>query len=127
LVDEARPCFETAAALRPDRPLWQLRSALACPPVFDSTAEIEAWRVRLEAALEESGEWQGRSGEGQVAAWEQLIEAGCIPPFGLAHQGGSNRALKAKLAGVYTSWFPGMEPCAVRGSPDNCCIHLDLA
>ncbi len=51
-IEDARRHFEGAARLEPGNRLWQLRSAMCAPAVFESGEEIEGYCARLERVLE---------------------------------------------------------------------------
>lgn len=98
---EARRCFERAAALQPDRPLWKLRAAAACPGVFGSREELSQWRERLAEAL------AACDSHGDP---EELLRAGFAPPFELAYHGRNNRDLKQQFAAVVERHLDGFRP-----------------
>lgn len=97
--DTAAVSFRHAVRLRPANRLWQFRSEILWPPVFQSHAEIDVYWVRLEETLDR-----------YIAAplnvdWDEIVSCGCIPPFNLAHQGRDCLALKAKFARVFEPSF----------------------
>ena len=67
-------------------------------PCFDSHAEIDEYRQRLDATLDRF------RGLDLHLDWHEIAACGCIPPFNLPHQGGENLPLKRKFAAVF-------EPC----------------
>jgi len=52
-IDEARTCFEEAARLRQDKPLWKLRARVCAPAVWKSAEEVAEYCGRLDEAVEE--------------------------------------------------------------------------
>lgn len=100
-ISEAQAAFAKACTLQPQRRAWHLRQSLLCPVVFPSVEALEAYRADFESRIES---WQqytrGLSGQ-------DLLAAGCFPPFPISFQGRPNRALKMRFAEL-------VRPCISR-------------
>jgi len=109
-VEEAADALADAARLRPDLPHWPVRIAALCPAVFPSADAIDRYRTGLEAVLDAH-----RAGLRLDPA--AAVAAGCCPPFGLAHHGRDDRAIKAKFAALFAANFPPRAHAPDGGPP----------
>ncbi len=109
-TEKAKACFEKAASLRPDRPMWRLRHLSLCPMVFQAEAEISEYRDNLERQLDEV------LADPPPMDWRLALEDGFVPSFQLAHHGACSRRLKEKFARLFAPHFPqGRPKCLRRG------------
>jgi hypothetical protein len=98
-VERATGCFAQAVQLRPDKLWWQFRKEILWATVFQSQAEIDEYRQRLDVTLDRFGQLDVR------LDWSEIAACGCVPPFNLPHQGGDNLRLKQKFAAVVGRWL----------------------
>ncbi|MBN2473353.1 MAG: tetratricopeptide repeat protein [Pirellulales bacterium] len=99
--EEAKASFGRALEIRPKESLWELRIAtLFCPPVFDDTQAIEAYRRRL---VEDFGRFRKKDLHIDPA---RLSVFGGVPPFGLQYQGKNDRPIKEAYAEIFRGRFP---------------------
>jgi predicted O-linked N-acetylglucosamine transferase (SPINDLY family) len=113
-VEEAKKCFDRAAALRPKRLLWRLRGPATSPAVFGSNEEIDAFRDELGRLLDQSAD--NRDG---CPTWNDLLTAGVFPTFTFSYHGRNNRALKEKFAALYEGCFDHAPPPTGSGLKDR--------
>jgi predicted O-linked N-acetylglucosamine transferase (SPINDLY family) len=106
--DRAAHHFAQASRLRPENQLWKLRSALCCPVIFQSTADITSYRDRLHEVLDDL--------LAQPASCKpiELLAAGVYPPFNITHHGLDNRELKTKFARLFAPSFPAKRLVPLR-------------
>lgn len=109
-VEEAADAYAAVARLRPREGHWPLRIASLCPAIFPSAPAIDHYRIGLEAVLD------AHRG-GLALGPSDLIAAGPLPSFHLAHHGRDDRALRTKFAALYRDAFPGRVPAAGDGPP----------
>jgi len=102
-TEEAAAGFDKAVQFRRDKPLWEFRREILWPPVFQSNAEIDEYRQRLDETLDRYQSLDLRLDGDEIAS------CGCIPPFNLPHQGRDNLGLKRKFAAVFERGFRGRE------------------
>jgi predicted O-linked N-acetylglucosamine transferase (SPINDLY family) len=93
----ARTALEQALAIAPSDAL-RVRLALLLPVIYESSAELERARSRLEAALSQLA-------TERLAIADPAREVGATH-FHLAYQGKNDRALQAKLAAIYRQAAP---------------------
>jgi Flp pilus assembly protein TadD len=111
-LDAARRSLEAAHRLRPDKTLWAMRAMTFCPTVFQSQAELDAYRRELDARLD------ALLATPLVLQSPDELEADAFaPPFNLAHHGRDNRPLVEKLAALFRPHVPKRYPRLSTGLP----------
>lgn len=99
-IPEAQAAFAKACQLQPQRPGWQLRQSLLCPVVFPSADALDAYREEFERDRDRLGKYtRGLTGQ-------DLLAAGCFPPFPISFQGRPNRNLKKRFAEIVRPCIP---------------------
>lgn len=106
-VREAQRAFRRASTLLPPQPLGELWTRTLCPAVFESNAEIDAYRARLQEELDRLAADPPR------LTWDDIGATASCPPRNLPFQGRDDRPLLEAFASVFTPSFP------VRDIPRN--------
>jgi predicted O-linked N-acetylglucosamine transferase (SPINDLY family) len=110
-LDKAALSFSEAVQRRPEKRLWQLRSAVLCPAVFSNTAELDRYRRGLLDTLD------AHQDAAENLDWRDLDKDGVVPSFNLCHHGRNNRPLLERFAALYQGRFPQREPPRSGGRP----------
>lgn len=103
-TEKAQEAFRTAARMRPDLPVWELRHLGLCQTVFQTAAEIDEYRADLERQLDKA------LADRPPFDWRVALRDGFVPSFQLYHHGVCNRRLKEKFAGLFAPHFPQDRP-----------------
>jgi predicted O-linked N-acetylglucosamine transferase (SPINDLY family) len=97
-IEEALPAYQTAAALRPDYPLWRLEGETIFPAIMPGAAAIDAWRERLAQNL---AAYPPGSLDlaGQV---DRIADGNGLSVFNLHYHGRDNLDLLTRYAALFT-------------------------
>jgi len=98
-IAEAKAAYQRALAIRDD-PVLALHSELLCPPVFASTAALDAYRQHAGAVIDA---WHGRA---VPLGLDRVQSSRAEPPYDWAYQGRDNLALRQKYAALFAGVFP---------------------
>jgi protein O-GlcNAc transferase len=110
-TSEAMNAMVSACALRPDKMAWRARAQLLSPTVFSDGTAIDAWQRDFSRILDELPEVLRGLGA------RDLLASGICPPFPLAFQGRTCRALKEKLAAAVRPLLPRCHLTRNTGRP----------
>jgi predicted O-linked N-acetylglucosamine transferase (SPINDLY family) len=110
-VASSQQHYRAAANHQPDNWLAQMRAEIVAPLVYQSNAEIDEYRARLEQFLT-----QHLSGT-HTFDWNELACSGCKPPLALAYQGRDDKPLKELFARVFAAKLPADLPRGGTGKP----------
>jgi len=110
-LDEAAASYRRALRLEPDRMLWKLRLASLCPAVFADNEQIDRYRSRLLADVEQFAESEF------ALDLAQLATSGAEPPFNLMYHGRDDRPIKEAYARIFRRCFPEETPPVPSGRP----------
>ena len=110
-VEEAAQSYESLARLEPDQRMWQLHQATCCPAVFADNDQIKLYRDRLLTEL------QRFINDPLTMLPEQLVVAGCEPPFHLQFHGYNDRVIKETFGAIIKNCFSVDPPAPRSGKP----------
>jgi len=108
-VEEASVAYGQAIALDPSHPVWELRRASLCPTVAASNDEIDHYRGKLLATLNEL------RGKKFKATPQELVYAGVYPSYALMYQGRDDRPVREAYARLFSPSFPAEEILQATG------------
>jgi protein O-GlcNAc transferase len=104
-IEGARDAYRRVADGEGEHPLFRLRLAALCPPVFPSVAAIDDYRATVGEHL---AKWVGVPVP--PLNLERLHGSLFEPPYGLAYQGRDDHALKSAWAGIFGAALPEAPP-----------------
>lgn len=108
-IAEAKAAYRCALVVRDD-PVLALHTELLCPPVFASSAALDAYRRHVEAVLDA---WQGRALRIELG---RVQSSRAEPPYDWTYQGRNDLALKCTYAALFTGGFPDTTDCKPRAN-----------
>ncbi len=111
-IAEARAALRQTAQWEANDPFYELRRANLCPLVCADNAAIDAWRARLEKALDRLAADLASAAVAGAAALNPAALAGAElqPPAGLIYQGRDDRTLKEQFAGIFDRLLARLRP-----------------